>query len=135
MDRKTTVLLVDDDVDFTESNRLALEAAGYEVVVAHDGNDGYWQAKRNKVDVAILDVMMNRPNEGFELARQLRNDVGTCKVPLLMLSSINAVNASRGDSFRFSDKDRDEVWLPIDRFVDKPVSAERLVGLVRELAR
>lgn len=130
-----TVLLVDDDPDFTEAYGLALEGAGFRVVVAHDGEEGFRKAWEGRPDVAVLDVMMRTPNEGFELARRLRREPATAGIPLLMLSSVNAVNAARGESFRFSDKDRDEHWLPIDRFVDKPVEADRLVGLVRELAR
>jgi CheY-like chemotaxis protein len=132
MDRKT-VLLVDDDVDLTEANRLALEGAGYDVVVAHDGQEGFARATQQHVDMAILDVIMTRPDEGFDLARTLRNDTRTAGIPLLMLTSVNAANSARGLLFRLSDRDRDEMWLPVDRFVDKPVPPERLLGLVREI--
>jgi len=133
MDRKT-VLLVDDDIDLTEANRLALEGAGYDVVVAHDGREGFVQATRQRVDVAVLDVIMTRPDEGFDLARTLRKDARTAGIPLLMLTSVNAANSARGLLFRLSDRDRDDMWLPVDRFVDKPVPPEKLLGLVRELA-
>ncbi|HEY3353771.1 MAG TPA: response regulator [Polyangia bacterium] len=130
---KKTVLLVDDDVDFLEVNRLALEKAGYTVVTAHDGSEGFTRAVEAPVDVAVLDVMMRTPDEGFDLARRLRKHQPTAKIPLLMLTSINAVNAKRGFPFRLSDADRDDLWLPVDKFIDKPVSATKLVTLVREL--
>ena len=66
------VLLVDDDVDFLEINRLTLEKAGFEVVTADNGDEGFRVATSTPVDVAVLDVMMDTPTEGFELARRLR---------------------------------------------------------------
>jgi CheY-like chemotaxis protein len=134
---KKRVLLVDDDVDFIEVNKLALEKAGYEVVTANDGTEGFARAAEAKAETpfaaAVLDVMMRTPDEGFELARKLRKNAGTAKIPLIMLTSLNAVNAKKGFPFRLSDVDRDDLWLPVDKFVDKPVSATKLVGLVREL--
>jgi CheY-like chemotaxis protein len=127
------ILLVDDDVDFVEVNRAALEGAGYEVCTAHDGREALKVAAAMSPHAAVLDVIMTTPQEGFELARALRKNPATSKVPLVMLTSINTVNAEKGSSFRFSERDRDEMWLPIDRFLDKPVQPQVLVGVVREL--
>jgi CheY-like chemotaxis protein len=132
--QKKRVLLVDDDADFLEINGVALRAAGYEVMVAHNGTEGLEVAARGGFHIAILDVMMATPNEGFELARALRKDPRTAQMPLIMLSSINAVNEGKGALLRFGNRDRDEVWLPIDRFIDKPVKPEALVRLVAELS-
>jgi CheY-like chemotaxis protein len=128
-----TVLLVDDDVDFLEVNKMALEAAGYRVLLAHDGAEALKIAADTPVDAAVLDVIMNTADEGFHLARSLRKDVRTKAIPLLMLTSVNAVNEAKGFLFRLSDRDHDEMWLPIDRFVDKPIKPERLIETVREL--
>jgi CheY-like chemotaxis protein len=130
---KKRVLLVDDDVDFLETSRFALEAAGYEVAVAHNGNEGLRAATRGSFHIAVLDVIMATPNEGFELARALRKDARTERMPLVMLSSINAVHEGKGALLRFGNRDRDELWLPVDRFVDKPIAPEALVRLVAEL--
>jgi two-component system, OmpR family, alkaline phosphatase synthesis response regulator PhoP len=128
------VLLVDDDVDFLEINRLILEKAGFEVVTADNGNEGFQMASSTPVDVAVLDVMMDTPTEGFELARKLRQQDKTRHIPLLMLTSVNTENEAIGSHIRFSDRDRDKAWLPVDRFVDKPVKPEDLVSLVRTLS-
>jgi CheY-like chemotaxis protein len=129
------VLLVDDDRDLLEIYGTALRSAGYEVSVAHDSDEAFELIGRgSSFDVAVLDVVMRTPNEGFVLARRMRGDPRTSRIPLVMVSSVNAVNAEKGFDFRFSDRDRDPKWLPIDRFVDKPVKAGRLVALVRELA-
>ena len=133
MDAKT-VLLVDDDIDLLEINRITLEGAGFEVLTAENGEDAMRIATTKHVDVAVLDVMMTTPTEGFLLARAMRQDERTKAIPLLMLTSVNAEHEAQGSSFRFTDRDKDPQWLPVDRFVDKPVKPEDLVSMVRTLA-
>lgn len=129
------VLLVDDDTDLIAINRRTLERAGYRVLVAHDGDEGFALASANAVDVAILDVVMRTRDEGFVLARRLRADPRTAGIPLVMLTSLNALNEAEGLRFRYSDRDRDETFLPVDRFVDKPVQGPQLLALVEELSK
>ena len=133
MANKKRVLLVDDDVDFLAINKGALEAAGFAVECAIDGNAGLQLAKEQALDAAVLDIIMRTPDEGLELARKLRREPRTQKLPIVMLTSINTVYESRGHLFRLSDQDRDDLWLPVDRFIDKPVKPEALVAVVREL--
>ncbi|MFO7693330.1 MAG: response regulator [Vicinamibacterales bacterium] len=133
MDAKT-VLLVDDDVDLLDINRITLEAEGFDVLTAENGDDAMRIATARHVDVAILDVMMTTPTEGFLLARALRQDERTKHIPLLMLTSVNAEHEAQGSSLRLTDRDRDAQWLPVDKFVDKPVKPEDLVSMVRSLA-
>lgn len=129
-----TVLLVDDDPDLIEAHSQVLESAGFEVLKAQDGPSGFALATERPPDVAVLDVIMNEPDEGFVLARRLREDPRTTHVPLVLLTGLNVVNAAEGRPFQISDRDRDEHWLPVDRVVDKPLHPYRLVALVRELA-
>jgi CheY-like chemotaxis protein len=127
------VLLVDDDVDVLEINRLALRGAGYDVVLAHDRAEAVAAMTSQAFDLAVLDVIMSKPNDGFELARELRRSPRTAKMPLVMLTSINTVNEAKGLLFRLGDQDRDDLWLPVDKFVDKPLAPEALVRIVGEL--
>jgi DNA-binding response OmpR family regulator len=133
MDKKN-VLLVDDDPDLNEINKGTLEKAGFNVSVASNSAEAMKIATANKIDVAVLDVMMDTPTEGFTLARQMRQNELTKRIPLLMLTSVNTQNEAIGSFVRFTDRDRDKDWLPVDRFVDKPVKADELVTLVRTLA-
>jgi CheY-like chemotaxis protein len=133
MASKKRILLVDDDVDFLEINKAALVAAGYDVVMAHDSKEGLKLASAGGVDAAILDVMMTTPDEGFELARAMRKNERTARIPLIMLTSVNAVHEAKGQIFRLGDQDRDDMFLPVDKFIDKPVKADALVAVVREL--
>ena len=127
------VLLVDDDVDLLKIGRLVLEKAGFEVVTAENGDEGFAVASAAPVDVAVLDVMMDTPTEGFDLARKLRQHDATKHIPLVMLSSVNTENEAMGSYVRFNDGARDPLWLPVDRFLDKPVSAQDLVSVIRTL--
>ncbi len=129
------VLLIDDDEDILLANRLALEAAGYAVETASSGEEGERRAKSGAFALTVLDVMMETRETGFEVARALRQSAATREMPLLMLTSVNEDASRRGGFLGLSDRDRDSSWLPVDRFVDKPVSPERLVGLVDQLLR
>jgi CheY-like chemotaxis protein len=133
MDAKN-VLLVDDDEDLIEFYRTALEKAGFVVSAAANSAEAMNIATSKKIDVAVLDVMMDTPTEGFELARRMRQNDETKKIPLLMLTSVNTHNEEIGSFIRFSDRDRDKDWLPVDRFMDKPIKSEELVTVVRTLA-
>jgi CheY-like chemotaxis protein len=133
MDRKC-VLLVDDDVDLIDIYKAALEKAGFEVSAAANSAEAMTIANAKDIDVAVLDVMMDTPTEGFELARKMRKNEKTKRIPLLMLTSVNTQNEAIGSFVRFSDKDRDKEWLPVDRYVDKPIKGEDLVSIVRTLA-
>jgi two-component system, OmpR family, phosphate regulon response regulator PhoB len=128
------VLLVDDDRDLIEINKMALEKAGFKVFTAANSAEAMSIATAKEINVAVLDVMMDTPTEGFLLAREMRKNEKTEDIPLLMLTSVNTQNEAIGSFIRFSDQDRNKAWLPVDRFMDKPVKAEELVSVVRTLA-
>jgi DNA-binding response OmpR family regulator len=130
---KYTVLLVDDDVDFVASNKMALEQDGFNVLTAHNRKEAMEIARSARIDTAILDVMMDTPDEGLVLARELRKNANTESIPLILLTSLNEVNRKAGYKIQFSDNDRDETWLPIDRYIDKPVKARDLTAEIRKL--
>jgi len=129
-----TVLLVDDDQDLIDIYKTILEHAGFTVLTAANSAQALPIANSNPIDVAVLDVMMDTPTEGFELARAMRQNEKTMRIPLLMLTSVNTHNEEIGSFVRFSDRDRDHAWLPVDRFLDKPIKPEDLVAIVRTLS-
>ena len=101
------VLLVDDDSDFNEINRMALERAGFKVFTAENSAAAKKILAVQSIDVAVLDVMMDTPTEGFDLARDMRQDPKTKRIPLLMLTSVNTKNEEVGSFVRFTDRERD----------------------------
>jgi DNA-binding response OmpR family regulator len=72
MDKKTTILLADDDPAVTDSLAPFLERAGFHVLVAGDGALALEKARLQRPDLILLDVMMPRM-DGREVLRRLRH--------------------------------------------------------------
>lgn len=125
---KPKILVVDDDIDYVESTAAILEANGYDVVVAYDGKEGFDKAKSELPQVILVDLMMNTINEGYDLVRNIRSDKRFEEVPLIMISSAHQVEAFKNANFV-----PDEVWFPIDMFLDKPIDKETLLKHVSKM--
>ena len=121
-----TILVIDDDIDLVEIIRVTLENEGYKVVDAQSGERGLAMATEMKPDLILLDVMMRTVDEGFQVAYQLRGGAGTKDIPILMLT---AVAGQTGYDF---DPASDGEFLPVDEFLEKPVSPRVLVDMVRK---
>ena len=124
---ETKVLFVDDEVDFVEVNKVALESKGYKVVVAYDGKEALEKALREKPDIIILDVMMRTTTEGFHISRQLRKHQETRDTPIIMLTAIRKKLDSECKI------EPDEEWLPVTEFLDKPVRPDKLIEKMEEV--
>lgn len=125
---KPKILVVDDDIDYVESTEAILEANGYDVVAAYDGKEGFDKAKSELPQVILVDLMMNTINEGYDLVRNIRSDKRFDQVPLIMISSAHQVEAFKDANFV-----PDEVWFPIDMFLDKPIDKETLLKHVSKM--
>jgi len=123
---ENTILVIDDDIDLVEIIRVTLENQGYRVIDAQTGERGLAMAKEQNPDLILLDVMMGKVDEGFQVAYQLRSDQITADVPILMLT---AVTDQTGFDF---DPAKDKDFLPVDEFLEKPVSPRVLVDMVRK---
>jgi len=69
MSRKTRILLVDNDVDFIDLNKAVLENNGFEVAVAYAGREVMDKVKFEQPDIIVLDLMMEKHDTGFAVAR------------------------------------------------------------------
>jgi len=127
---KPKILVVDDDIDYVESTAAILEANGYDVVAAYDGKEGFDKAKSELPQMILVDLMMNTINEGYDLVRNVRGDKRFDQVPLIMISSAHQVEAFRNANFV-----PDEVWFPIDMFLDKPIDKETLLKHVSKVLK
>ena len=117
------ILIVDDDPDIVEACRLVLEREGYEVEGAVSRADGTKRLEEVKPDLLILDVMMEEPDDGLRMAREIRKAGHT--LPIIMLTSINAAMGLNID--------KDEEMVPVDEFQPKPVDPQTLIAKVRKL--
>ncbi|MEN6625374.1 MAG: response regulator [Candidatus Sumerlaeia bacterium] len=82
----TKILLADDEEDVKIVLKMYLESKGFEVVTAYDGLDAIDQARREKPDVILLDLMMPVV-DGFEVCRRLKADPATQPIPVIMVSA------------------------------------------------
>jgi DNA-binding response OmpR family regulator len=114
------ILVVDDDYEIVESIRHALEAKGYSVLVARDGNQGLAMAEREDPDLLILDMMMPK-RSGFLVLEKLRR---TRPVPIRVIM-ITANEGSRHKAYA--------EMLGVDDYIRKPFAMDRLMESVGRL--
>ena len=120
-DRRTRVLVIDDEPPIRLLCRVNLEAEGMEVLEAADGPSGLDQARRERPDVVLLDVMM--PGlDGWRVAEQLLEDDRTSEIPIIFLTA----------RAEFRDRARGLDIGGID-YVTKPFNPLDLAPLVRRL--
>ncbi len=90
MTPQSRILVADDDPILCMLLRETLRDAGYEVLVAHNGDELVRLAQEQSPDLLLVDLMMPLM-DGFEAIRQLRNDTRTAHLPMIILTA-------RGDS-------------------------------------
>ncbi|MGW8256717.1 MAG: response regulator transcription factor [Thermoguttaceae bacterium] len=117
---KKRILLVDDDREIVESMSVALQAGGYEIGVARDGNQGLAMAERDNPDLVILDMMMPK-RSGFLVLEKIRR---TRRVPLRVIM-VTANEGSRHKSYA--------EMLGVDDYIRKPFAMDRLLDSVNRL--
>ena len=120
------VLIVDDDPDFVEAISVLLEAKGYAISSSEDGEKGFEKAKAEVPDLIMLDVMMTKKGEGFDIARNLKNEDVTKDIPIII---VTGVKREMSLSFGF---EPDETWLPVKEVLEKPVKPEVLLGAIEK---
>lgn len=112
------VFLIDDDVDLIKMNEAVLKKRGHEVISALSAADARAKLPKSNVDIIVLDVMMESRGAGFELAREIHKQFP--EMPTIMLTS---VHEATGVPYKF---EPDESWLPVVKFMDKPVDPAKL---------
>ena len=120
------ILIVDDDNDFVEAMTSILESKGYSVVSASNGTEGLAKAKEEKPDLMLLDVMMSTKTEGFDLARNLKNEASTKDLPVIMITGIRK---DMNLPFGF---EPDPDYLPVKALLEKPIKPDELIKAVEQ---
>ncbi len=127
----TKALIIDDDPDIVDSLTTILEANGYEVVVKSDTEDIVASVSQVNPDFIILDIMFPEDAQaGFSAARALHQNEKIRNIPVLLLS---AVNQRSNLSFRFSDADISEDFMPVEAFIEKPVKPDVLLKTIEKI--
>ena len=120
---KPKVLVIEDDRALAEVLSYNLQATGYEVLVATDGQNGLLQAQIKSPDIVILDLMLP-VIDGLDVCRRLRSDPSTKELLIVMLTA----KAEESDELiGFS--------LGADDYVTKPFSVKVLLERIKALRR
>jgi DNA-binding response OmpR family regulator len=121
--RAKRILLVDDDQEIVESMRVALQAKGYQTLVARDGNQGLAMAEREAPDLVILDMMMPK-RSGFLVIEKLRRSSNDA----LVRQKIIMITANEGSRHKAYAE-----MLGVDDYIRKPFAMDRLMDSVERL--
>ena len=115
------ILVCDDDANIRNIMDFSLEAEGFQVVEAPDGDAALRLAVTEQPDLVLLDVMMPG-NDGLTVCRHLKENPATKHIPVLLLTA------------RSSKADREAgLAAGADDYITKPFSPQRLVDKVTEL--
>ena len=117
---KYKILVAEDDQDIAEFIKLYLENEGYEVIHALDGLLAYEETKKQKIDLAVVDIMLPKMN-GYDLIKKIRED---SNIPIVILSAKNL------DSDKILGLD-----LGADDYLTKPFGLAELTARVNSLVR
>lgn len=115
------ILLIEDDEGIVTALRMRLEANNYEVLSALDGADGLKQARNEKPDLIILDIMLPKL-DGYKIARMLKFDEKYSTIPILMLTAkVQQADIAKGKE------------AGADVYITKPFKAEDLLAEIKKL--
>ncbi len=121
------ILVVDDDPDFVAVTKTILAKEGYQVMTAANGDEALAAMKKELPNLVLMDVMMKTPLEGVAVSQKMLADPALNKIPIIMVSSI----ASTDKAGLLPDN----VHIPIDAWIDKPVKPENLLNTVKRFLK
>lgn len=115
------VLIVDDETNIVISLEFLIAQAGYNLRVAHNGQEAMEQVAAFEPDLILLDVMMPHIN-GFEVCRRVRENPSWQRIKIIMLTAKGReVEVTKG------------LDLGADAYVTKPFSTKELLAQVRDI--
>jgi DNA-binding response OmpR family regulator len=116
------VLLCDDEIHILRAAEIRISRAGYDVRIAHDGQEAWEAILADRPDVVVTDVNMPRC-DGMELTTRIRSNPAVADVPIIMLTA------------RGFEMPRDEIlekWGVVD-ILAKPFSPRQLLALIDQV--
>lgn len=127
MTTKGEILIIDDDPDFCEIAKSALEADSFSVRCASNGPLGLAMMREKKPDLVFLDVIMVMPDEGVYVSDEIAKDPELRQIPVIMASSI--VSSDLAGHFPT------DQTLHVHRFLDKPIPLRTLLEVANEFVQ
>lgn len=119
--KKARILVVDDDANLLRVMGVLLERANYAYHAATNGVEGLALAERVKPDLVVLDMAMPFM-KGTEVCRRLREQPGTSRLPILMMSNLERIEDKLAG-----------FQAGADDYVTKPVNPKELLARINAL--
>src|SRR4030067_3681781 len=113
------ILVVDDEVDLLEPVRFPLEMKGFDVLVSYNGEDALSQARKEKPDLIILDLMLPKL-DGYKVCRLLKFEERYKHIPIFMLTA--------------KTQEKDKILgkeTGADAYITKPFDVDELVERIK----
>lgn len=122
-----TILIVDNDLDFLALERTHLEHAGYNVVSAENSTAAQEALAANKVDLVVLEVMLEHTDSGFALCYHIKKSFPN--VPIIIVTAVAAKTGIEFDAATAEEKS----WIKADVLLAKPARFEELKREIERL--
>ncbi|UCF97022.1 MAG: response regulator [Spirochaetaceae bacterium] len=117
------ILIVDDDHDLREGQKIFLEGKGYEVQAAGGMEEGLEALKDFTPNLILVDLMMEHLDAGFVFCAKVRDNPKLAKVPIIMQTAAQKKLGFSADSYN----EKARSWMKADVILTKPVSLEILL--------
>lgn len=121
------ILFVDDDPDFRSEYSQQLRDAGFTVVEAEGETPAGELLRKEKFDLAVVDLVMENADSGFTLCYHIKK--ATPEMPTILITGINS---EMGLHFS-TDSESERSWIKADAFLNKPLRFEQLQYEIRRL--
>lgn len=117
------ILIIDDEQDLLRLTATRLEAAGYEVMTAPDGETAFKAIEKNLPDLILLDLMLPR-KDGYEICNELKSNEETRNIPVVLFTAKAEEKAHIKSNYGF---------LAADDYILKPFDPEELLEKIKRL--
>jgi DNA-binding NtrC family response regulator len=124
---KKKVLVVDDDIDYLMQLRIQLQALGFDVLTAEGTASAMAVFQREKPDMAIVDLMMERSDSGFTLCYHFKKEDET--FPIILISCVTRMTGIDFDTAT----EEERSWIKADAMLGKPIRFEQLQKEINRL--
>lgn len=119
------VLVVDDDPDLVEAVSMKLDAAGFEVAKAYDGEEALAKIQEKKPALVVLDVMMPKKN-GWDVCDEIKNNSDLKDIVVVMLTAV-------ADSVKTTNYTHHNGKTTLaDDYIPKPIDLDNLMEIIKD---
>ena len=126
---KKTILVVDDDPDYLTQMEINLKKAGFNVITTDSQAKAEEILAETRPDLAIVDLMMEHPDDGFALSYHIKKKDE--KIPVIIVSAVTSETGIEFDATTNEERS----WVKAEAFLAKPVRFEQLLRQMNKLMK